>query len=261
MGHLEKYNPYAAGHVEPVDCGAHRLWRITEEGKQDGGCVQALIAMGYRQTDIADGLWEYQGDTTEKPDEPRELIALLDMDGTMADFDGAMLNALERIASPGEPALIGPDGRYADLPHIRSRRRLIRNQPGFWRSLPTYAPGFEILRELKALKFRCHVLTKGPARESAGWTEKVEWCRAHLPGVPVVIAEDKSLVYGRVLVDDWPEYYQSWLKYRPRGLVVVPAHPWNVGESHPQTVRYDGSNIAEVRERLRQASEREEQEE
>jgi hypothetical protein len=62
MGHLERYNPYASGHVEPVDVGAHRLWRITESGKRDEGVVETLISMGYRQTTIGDGLWEYQGD-------------------------------------------------------------------------------------------------------------------------------------------------------------------------------------------------------
>lgn len=260
MGHLEKYNPYAAGHVEPVDCGAHRLWRITEAGKRDEGCAKALVAMGYRQTDIGDGLWEYQGEQSEKPKETRDLIALIDMDGTIADFDGAMIRELQKLAAPGEGNSLGPDGRYLDLPHIRARRRAIRSRPGFWRSLPTYAPGFEIMAELKTMGFQCHVLTRGPRNEPAGWMEKVEWCRRHIPETPVIIAEDKSLVYGRVLVDDWPEYYLAWLGHRPRGLVVVPAHKWNEGESHPQTVRYDGSNLAEVRARLRRAAGQEEQE-
>lgn len=184
----------------------------------------------------------------------RELIALVDMDGTVADFDGTMVRELRRISAPGEPDPIGPDGKYIDAPHIRARRKLIRSQPGFWRSLPAYPPGFEILKELKSLGFKCHVLTRGPAGEPAGWAEKVEWCRAHLSGMPVLIAEDKSLVYGKVLVDDWPEYYLAWLVHRPRGLVIIPAQPWNVGELHPQTVRYDGTNIDEVRERLRQVA-------
>jgi len=185
--------------------------------------------------------------------ELRELIALIDMDGTIADFDGAMLRELERIASPGEPSLIGQDGQSVDLPHIRSRRKLIRNQPGFWRWLPIYPPGFEIMAELKALGFQCHVLTKGPKNEPAGWMEKVEWCRRHLPDTPVIISEDKSLVYGRVLVDDWSDYFLPWLEHRPRGLVVAPAHPWNKDVKHPQVVRYDGNNLEEVRQRLTEA--------
>jgi 5'(3')-deoxyribonucleotidase len=179
-----------------------------------------------------------------------ELIALIDMDGTVADFDGAMVRELQKLAAPGEGPFLGPDGQYLDLPHIRARRKSIRSKPGFWRSLPTYAPGFEIMAMLKTQGFQCHVLTKGPRNEPAGWTEKVEWCRRHLPNVPVIITEDKSLVYGRVLVDDWSEYFLPWLEHRPRGLVVAPAHPWNKDILHPQVVRYDGRNIEEVRQRL-----------
>jgi 5'(3')-deoxyribonucleotidase len=177
------------------------------------------------------------------------------MDGTVADFDGAMLRELERIASPGESSPItGPDGRYIDSPYIRARRKLIRSRPGFWRSLPRYEPGFEILEELRILDFRCFVLTKGPAHDSAAWAEKVEWCRENLPDIPILIAEDKSIVYGKVLVDDWPDYFVPWLRHRPRGLVVAPAHAWNLNMNHQQVVRYDGTNIDEVRYRLRQTA-------
>jgi 5'-nucleotidase len=54
-----------------------------------------------------------------------------------------------------------------------------------------------------------------------------------------------------VLVDDWPEYIHRWLTWRPRGLVIVPAQPWNVGFSHPKALRYDGTNPDMVRARLR----------
>jgi 5'-nucleotidase len=185
----------------------------------------------------------------------KELIALIDMDGTVADFDGAMIRELQKLAAPGEGPFLGPDGRYLDLPHIRARRKLIRSRPGFWRSLPTYEPGFEIMAMLKALGFRCHVLTKGPKSEPAGWMEKVEWCRRHIPDIPVIITENKSLVYGRVLVDDWSDYFLPWLEHRPRGLVVAPAHPWNENVTHPQVVRYFGTNAEIVREQLKKAAE------
>jgi hypothetical protein len=184
--------------------------------------------------------------------ETKDLIALIDMDGTVADFDGAMIRELKRLASPGEPPVIGEDGLYIDAPHIRARRKLIRSQPGFWRSLKPYKPGFEILAVLEELGFKCHVLTKGPAHEPAGWAEKVEWCRKHLHGMPIVISEDKSLVYGKVLVDDWPDYYFGWLKHRPRGLVIAPAQAWNGDTWNPQVVRYDGENLYEVRKHLQQ---------
>ena len=35
------------------------------------------------------------------------------------------------------------------------------------------------------------------------WADKVAWCRAHLPDVPVIVTDDKACVHGHVLVDDW----------------------------------------------------------
>jgi hypothetical protein len=76
----------------------------------------------------------------------------------------------------------------------------------------------------------------------------------------VTITHDKGIVYGAVLVDDWPEYVTSWLEHRPRGLVIMPAHNHNVGFAHSQVVRYDGTNLDEVRTRMQIRFSGEEQE-
>ena len=84
------------------------------------------------------------------------------------------------------------------------------------------------------------------------WGEKLEWCRLHLPeDVQVTLTEDKGLVYGRVLVDDWPPYVLRWLEWRKRGLVIMPAREWNEGFEHRQVIRYvAGQNDAEVLQAL-----------
>jgi hypothetical protein len=61
------------------------------------------------------------------------------------------------------------------------------------------------------------------------------------PDVDITITRDKGLVYGLVLVDDWPKYILRWLKWRPRGLVIMPASTSNEKFKHPQVIRYDGS--------------------
>ena len=67
------------------------------------------------------------------------------------------------------------------------------------------------------------------------------------------------MVYGRVLFDDWPPYFEKWLAVRPRGLVVCLAHPWNAAfakggpKEHPNVVRYDGSDVLELRYALERA--------
>ena len=131
----------------------------------------------------------------------------------------------------------------------------MRRQPGWWRNLPRLKLGFDMLAELRALSFEIHVLTKGPLGTPSAWTEKLEWCQQHLPGVPVTITMDKGLVYGKVLVDDYPPYVERWLTWRPRGLVVLPAQPWNAGFTHKNAIRYDGHNLEEVRAALRRVCE------
>lgn len=179
------------------------------------------------------------------------LVALIDMDGTLCDYQGALTRDLESLRSPGDPPLFGDD----EAPWLRARETMIRRQPGWWRELPRLQLGFDILAELQALRFEIHVLTKGPLSTPHAWTEKLEWCQRHLPGVPVTITMDKGLVYGKVLVDDYPPYVQRWLEWRPRGLVILPAQPWNAGFSHPNALRYDGTNLAEIRAALRRLCE------
>jgi len=184
------------------------------------------------------------GAIVSKPSEP---IALVDLDGTLADFDKEMKGQLAKLAAPGED--IEAEG-YTKLPHIQERWDLIKRQPGFWKNLDPIPLGFDILSALRQLKFTIHVLTKGPVNTTRAWTEKVEWCRDHVPLTPVTIGEDKGLMYGKVLVDDWPSYYMRWLEWRPRGLVIVPAQPWNKDVDHPNCVRATSDNLEEVFERL-----------
>lgn len=172
------------------------------------------------------------------------LVGLVDMDGTLCDYDGTMTRDLAALRGPGEPPATGDEG------WLRAREAMIRRQPGWWRGLPRFQLGFDVLAELQARQFEVHVLTKAPASTPSAWSEKLEWCQQHLPGVPVTMTMDKGLVYGKVLVDDWPPYVERWLAWRPRGLVIVPAHAYNAGFSHPNAIRYDGRNLAEVRAAL-----------
>jgi 5'-nucleotidase len=192
----------------------------------------------------------------EKVAHETEHVALLDLDGTLADYDTSMRTKLEALRSPGEPEL-GDD--FHDGPEwLQNRRALIKNAPGFWRDLQRINRGFEVLEVLRQLKFELMVLTKGPSRATSAWTEKVLWCQEHLPDVKVTVTEDKGLVYGRVLFDDWPPYFLRWLKWRPRGLVIMLDHPHNRGFEHPNVFRYRTceQDHLELTERLRQARQR-----
>lgn len=196
----------------------------------------------------------------------RDLIALVDLDGTVADFDLQMKTDLAALASPAEqPRPDGDNGSDTfDPPWLKARKHLIRFIPGWWENLPVYKPGMEIVGLLREAGFTLMVLTKGPFNAPAAWAEKVKWCRRHLPDASVTITEDKGLVYGRVLVDDWPAYGIRWLQWRPRGLLIVPAQPWNTldqypEELHPNIWRAPGANApvnewASLRDRIKTIS-------
>jgi len=179
------------------------------------------------------------------------IIALFDLDGTLADYDGQIRKDLTKIASPNEPSVNNVD-IYHDDGYIDARRHMITSQVGWWLKLPKFKLGFDVLKECKKIGFEIVVLTKGPSTKFSAWSEKVEWCDKNLSKYikGVTITNNKGLVYGAVLVDDFPPYVESWLKHRPRGLVIMPAHPHNKEFKHPNVVRYDGKNLPEVIERL-----------
>jgi 5'(3')-deoxyribonucleotidase len=191
----------------------------------------------------------------------RDQVALIDLDGTVADYDEAIVREMRAIQSP-EEAPFGSQHGAREVPFVEARRKLIQRQPGFWRKLKPIARGFEVVEDLRSLKFSLHVLTKGPTSTPSAWSEKVEWCQEYLADATVTVTGDKSLVYGRILFDDYPPYFLEWLEVRPRGLVVCLAHPWNEGfakggrDERPNVLRYDGTNRDELREALRRAHDR-----
>jgi FMN phosphatase YigB (HAD superfamily) len=184
-----------------------------------------------------------------------EDIVLVDMDGTLCDHDGAMKRDYERLRSPNEP----PYASFFDdnaPEYIRNRIRMIRNQPGWWENLEELKFGFDILDLARKLGFKIHILTKGPHSSPNAWTEKVKWARKHVGDADITITEDKGLVYGKILVDDYPKYIERWLEWRPRGLVIMPIQDHNRDFNYPNVIPYDGSNLKEVEEAMKRAKTR-----
>lgn len=183
-------------------------------------------------------------------------VALIDLDNTICDYEGAMRESLRKIRGPEEPNVT--PGHADDAPaHIQERMRLIKSNPKWWASLPVLSSGDDILGLLTRIGFRIVVLTQGPAHRTendeyneAAWLGKFQFHKKHFPiNTDLCITRDKSLSYGRVMVDDWPEYALGWLEYRPRGLVIMPAMPYNAHIDHPNIIRYDGKNGKEVERR------------
>lgn len=186
-------------------------------------------------------------------------LALLDMDNTLADYNGEMARRLALLTHPNEPAwTAGFYDIYNDAtPWLRERTSLIKNSPRFWRDLPVLKRGFDVVTVLRELDFSMQILSKAPKSSVSAWEGKALWCQDRfrdgtLPEMPINLVQDKSIAYGKVLVDDWPMYMLAWLEHRPRGLGIMPAQPWNADFTHRQVVRYDGTNLDEIRDRLSQ---------
>jgi 5'-nucleotidase len=183
-------------------------------------------------------------------------IALFDMDGTLADYELSLRQHLESICSPGESV---PEDIFRDQTEEYMERRigLIKNQPNWWLNLPAMQSGFDLLNVAMNIGFEIHVLTNGPKSRPTAWEQKVAWCKKYMPDcVKITITQEKSLVYGRVLVDDYSRYVNNWLNQRPRGLAIMPLHTTNKNYSRPNVIHYDGTNLEEVRKAMQKAFDR-----
>lgn len=172
-----------------------------------------------------------------------ERIALIDMDGTVADYESAIEVSYDRLRNPENEACYKDAsrcyGRDTWPDHLWNRMDAIKRRPGFWRNLEPLEIGFEIIDVLATMGFSFHIATQGPSTKSAAWAEKLDWAREHMPFADVNVTENKSLLYGKVLVDDWPPFGLDWLKHRPRGIVIMPAAHYNKDIEHPQIFRYE----------------------
>jgi hypothetical protein len=188
-----------------------------------------------------------------------ENIALFDMDGTLCDYEKSLQESMEAFRSPTEPAYEGVPHDDAPL-YLRTRANIIRSNIEWWTNIPKLKLGFDVWEIAAELNYRRMILTAGPKRNANAWSGKKIWIDKNLgQDVDITITRDKGLVYGKVLVDDWPDYIIRWLKWRPRGLVIMPASNSNKDFSHGQVIRYDGENIVEVRQAMKDALQREDE--
>jgi len=175
-------------------------------------------------------------------------IALFDMDGSLADYEGALVRDLEELRAPGEPPVAVQNlWEIESQDHVRARMRLVKRQPGWWLNLAPITAGMQILDLCRRSGFDIHILTKGPKKHSNAWDEKVQWCQRYVgPDVDIHVTSDKGLVYGKLLYDDYPDYMLRWLAHRPRGLGIMPVTRHNAGFTHPNVVKWDGTNLETV---------------
>jgi len=190
-------------------------------------------------------------------------VALFDMDGTLFDHNGSLKESLLKVTPEEWHDYIGNCDdlhKFEDTGEwAKNLADLIRTSPGWWRNLPRWEPGWQIYEVVKTIGFCCKVLTKGPRSKPIAWMEKVQCIHDHFGDeMPIdIVGKHKGGTYGRVLVDDFPDYLEKWLKHRPRGLAIMPAHSYNSHFTHENVIRYT-DNLEEVTAALQAAYDREE---
>lgn len=177
-----------------------------------------------------------------------ETIALFDMDDTLFDHNGQLERDLEKLRKSREPhAEVYAINRLPD--YLIKRTREIRAPKEWWANLPKFQLGWDLWDLAGDLGLKREILTKASLKNPNMWLGKVECIIKHLgTNIPLTItSSEKSRHYGKILVDDYPPYVLGWLQHRPRGLVIMPAHPYNAEIKHSQIVRYTGENLEQVR--------------
>jgi len=179
-------------------------------------------------------------------------IALFDMDGSLFGYDEAMLKSLSAMRAPCEPKIPSNLHDLERAAHYHARMEAIKSVPGWWKNLEPIKNGFKIFNLAYKLGFNCQILTKGPRTKSIAWSEKLECCQEYFgEDILVHVVSDKGGFYGKVLFDDYPEYMSKWLKYRPRGLGIMPVNKNNKKFKHPNVIMWDGTNYKQVQNALK----------
>ena len=169
----------------------------------------------------------------------KELWALLDMDGSLADFETRMHERLRTMSAPEETFIPDPEDFEKVPPWIKERQRAIKKERGFWRTLDPIPFGMDLYQAFGRWGYQRMVLTKAPWKNHPAWTEKVQWCAEHIPDVEqvTITTHNKGLHFGDVLYDDYLPYIRAWLNRHPTGKVLMLDSPYNKGVTHPQVLR------------------------
>lgn len=170
-----------------------------------------------------------QEQETKKESRRPKNIALLDMDGVVCDWHNQLRKDSEK--------LLGEDLGKISPETLTKIEHLIRSQTGWYENLVPLPLGFKIAETLREIGFTIMMATKATLLHENAWTEKARWCKKYLPYTKMTVSEDKTIMYGKILVDDYPKFAGPWLDGRPRGYVIMPDQPWNQDYEHPRVKR------------------------
>lgn len=165
------------------------------------------------------------------------MLILVDMDGVITDFTGAVCR--EHNKETGE------DLKPEDITGWELKDFGIKDEtwqkPKFFRALDPYAGAIETLWKMQILGHKLWIVTNAMNVEYIE-KEKAEWVRENIPFVRgIVFTDKKHELLGDILIDDCPEYLEKY-----PGTTVKINHPYNKGVK----ADYTYNSLAEAAEIL-----------
>jgi 5'-nucleotidase len=159
------------------------------------------------------------------------MIILLDQDGVLADFEGALSTAWKKHCPP--EAFVSPEERksfhyYEDYPEkYWPQIRSLYLRPGFYRNLPTIAGAQEAIAEMQRHGHTVKICTSPLSQYENCILEKYQWVEENLGQKMIehiIVTRDKTLVAGDILIDDNPEVKGLM---HPRWCHILYDQPYN----------------------------------
>lgn len=146
----------------------------------------------------------------------KRLRVLVDMDQTIADFEGYFLTMYKK-KFPDEPFINMEDRRtfyladqYEKLKEgLKIKVKSIYESEGFFRDLPPLPGACEAIKTMDAMeKVDVFLCTSPLFKYKYSAKEKYEWVENHLgPDFidKVILTRDKTMINGHLLIDDRPD--------------------------------------------------------
>jgi 5'(3')-deoxyribonucleotidase len=162
-------------------------------------------------------------------------VFLLDIDGVVADFLGAVRRCVAEVSS--QPVTVTQWDFPTELQQLRPveyrHYRKRSAERGFCGAIPLLPGAAKFVEQLRS-RYRVVALTT-PLDHCETWeSERRAWLRGHLnfEKRDVVFAHDKSLIPGGVFLDDRPENVRAWAAAHPSGRGLLMAAEYNAGRGY-----------------------------
>lgn len=186
---------------------------------------------------------------------PRKPVVLLDVDGVLADFCGAVIEHLRGVGvSKDESQITDYDIPKALMLTEEARWHFfsLLEWDGLHSVLKPYSDALEAWEELNSLS-EVHVVTKPFARSRSWMFSRLSWLEKHFGLGPdeVTFTARKELVWGDVLVEDDHRNLEKWRNKWKRGKPVLISRPWNESFEARSLRRPDWKSILDTVRDLR----------